>query len=322
MSDPTVSVLLPTYNARAHIESCIEALDQQRFDDFEIVVVDDGSTDGTIEYLEDREDIRLFVRSNPEDGLPGALNYGLERARGKYVARQDADDISYRDRLGRQVDCLDTHSDVTMVGTGVDLLGPDGSKRSRRIPPANPNIESLLEKNRFVHGSVMFRRDAVLEIGGYDTGFEYAEDYDLWLRLATDYDVRNIQSALYGLRVHDESIYGSQLRSVKLYGWYARLRVRGETHLSIEDIQKSSVELVYDELSADQRVTFHTELAQEFLRYGRPEDARDTCRTALSITWISPLLWILFALSYMPDRVVDSVETIYRWVHNRRSHSV
>ena len=322
MSVPTVSVLLPTYNARPHIESCIEALERQRFDDFEIVVVDDGSTDGTIEYLDGHEDVRLFVRSDPDDGLPGALNYGLERARGTYVARHDADDLSYRDRLGQQVDCLDTHSEVTMVGTAVHLLGPDGTRLSRRIPPANPNLESLLEKNRFVHGSVMFRRDAVLEMGGYDTGFEYAEDYDLWLRLATDHDVRNIQSPLYGLRVHDESIYGAQLRSVKLYGWYARLRVRGETDLTIEEIRKSGIGLVYEELSADQRVAFHTELAQEFLRYDRPENARDACRAALSISRTSPLLWGLFALSYMPDCVVDGVENVYRWMHNRRSHSV
>ncbi|WP_340101529.1 glycosyltransferase family 2 protein [Salinibaculum salinum] len=322
MSDPQVSVLLPTYNAKSHIDTCIESLNQQTFEDFEIIAVDDGSTDGTVEYLEDRNDVRLFVREDPEDGLPGALNYGIERACGPYIARQDADDLSYPERFARQVDALNSNPTVALVGTAVDLLSSDGSKRATRIPPAEPDFNSLLEKNRFVHGSVMFRRDTVLNVGGYNTGFKYTEDYDLWLRLATKYPVQNIQTPLYGLRVHDQSIYGAQLRTVKLYGWFARRRIRGETNLSIDDLRESGVDIVYEEMSAKERVSFHTEMAQELLRYGRPEKSKKACREGLSIAPVTPTLWALLGISFMPEQIINVVEKVYRSIHNQRTHSV
>lgn len=318
MSRPRLSVLLPTYNARDHIETCLDSLRRQTFQDFEIVVVDDGSTDGTIEYLRDVDDVRLFVRSNTGDGLPGALNYGLERARGEYVARQDADDLSYPERFARQVDVLDANPDVALIGTAIHLIAPDGSKRSTRVPPAEPDLDSLLEKNRFVHGSVTFRRDDVLAAGGYDTGFEYTEDYDLWLRLAGDHTLRNLQTPLYALRVHDDSIYGARLRTVKLYGYFARQRARGETDLTIEDVQNDGAEVIYEEFSADERVAFQAEMAQEFLRYGRPQKAREACRHALRLDPATPLLWLLFGLSFAPPGVIAGVEAGYRWVSNRR----
>jgi glycosyltransferase involved in cell wall biosynthesis len=313
---------LPTYNAKSHIGSCIDSLREQEFQDFEIIAIDDGSTDGTIEYLEDCNDVRLFVRTDTDDGLPGALNYGIQRARGRYIARQDADDISYRERFAQQVNYLNENTSVALVGTAVDLLTPEGSKRTTRVSPAEPTLDSLLEKNRFVHGSVMFRRDAVLDVGGYDSGFQYTEDYDLWLRLANKYPVRNIRTPLYGLRVHDESIYGAQLRTVKLYGWFARNRIRNRTELSTDFIKKHGIDVVYDDMCSKQQVSFHVEMAKELLRYGRSQESRKECKKGLNISPPTPVLWGLLLLSHLPRQIIKRVEDGYRWIYNRRNHSV
>lgn len=318
---PRVTVLLPTYNAAKYVESAIQSLRDQTFDSFEILVVDDGSTDGTLDIVESFEDdrIRVIRRDEPAGGLPGALNRGLELARGEYVGRQDADDRSLPTRLARQVGVLDDDPSTAMVGTSAHLLDADGDRYETRIVPTSPTFADLLEKNHFVHGSVLFRRDTVLDLGGYDTAVSHAEDYDLWLRLAHETTVRNIADPLYELRLHDESVYGDQLRTVKLHAAFARQRALGGTDLTGQTLREQGVDAVYADLGAGERLRFHREMAQELLRYGRLSDARDHCRRALAVDESGPVDWGLLGLSYTHPIVVDSVVKLYRRVLNARA---
>lgn len=318
---PRVTVLLPTYNAAEYVESAIQSLLDQTFDSFELFVVDDGSTDGTLDIVESFDDdrIRVIRRDEPAGGLPGALNRGLELARGEYVARQDADDKSVPMRLERQVAVLDDDPAISMVGTSAHLLDADGDRYETRIVPPSPTFADLLEKNHFVHGSVMFRRDTVRALGGYDTAVSHAEDYDLWLRLADETSVRNITDPLYELRLHDESVYGDQLRTVKLHAAFARQRALGETDLTAQTLREEGVHAVYADLGAAERLRFHREMAQELLRYGRLADARDHCRRALEVEESGPVDWGLLGLSYTHPLVVDGVVKLYRRVLNARA---
>ena len=303
---PRVTVLLPTYDAVEHVEAAIESLLAQTYEDFEVLVVDDGSVDGTQETVRsfDDERVDLLVREG-EPGLVAALNEGLDRARGEYVARQDADDRSALTRLACQVAYLDVHPSVAMVGTGAYLVSHEGSLRARRRVLERPSLADLQAKNHFVHGSVMFRRAAVERAGGYDPTMAVSEDYDLWLRLARSAPVRNLDEPLYVLRLGDESVYSSRLRESKLYGRFARDCLAGRVDPELaERVAEVGIEPYYEWLSPTERATVHRSVGQELLRYGRRREARQHLWRALWLARLGPSTIGLYALSFCPAVVV------------------
>lgn len=319
---PTVSVVLPTLDAEEHLGAALESLRAQTFGEFETVVVDDGSTDGTLDVVREfrGEGLGLrLVERDGEGGLPGALNAGVRAAEGRYVARQDADDRSRPGRLARQVAHLDANPDVALLGTSADLVDADGRTTDTRVVPARPTLPDLLAKNRFVHGAVLARREALFEVGLYDERFRFSEDYDLWLRLARRYPVRNLQEPLYALRVHDESIYGSRLRAVKLYSALARKRARGEASEADLDAAAEDIETVYDLLGPAERARFHEESAQALLRYGHLPEARRHCLDGLGSRAARPALWLFLALSFTSPGTVSLVERAVRRALNARA---
>lgn len=319
MSVPSVSVILPTYNAADHVVESVESLCTQTLDDFEVVVIDDGSTDGTRslvrEYGDDR--FRLVKREQATGGLPGALNRGIRESVAPYIARHDADDRSHPERLAAQVSFLEGAPEVALIGSSVRLIRPDGSvKDVRRVKPA-PTFDDLIKKNRFVHGAVTFRREVAEKIGGYDEAFEFSEDYDLWLRIASDHSVRNLDVIRYDLRIHDESIYASELEKVKLYAAFARKRVLNDTDLSAADIRKN-VRAIYATFDSNERARFHREMAQALLRYGEHSSAREHVKKGLRNKPSDAKVWGFLALSAMPPRVVNAAIWITRRILNAR----
>lgn len=314
-STPRVSVILPTLNAADYVRKAIDSILQQTYRNFEILIVDDGSTDETHSIVQSYDDdrIRVFIRDEP-DNLAGALNYGIEVANGEFVARQDADDISASDRLARQVAFLDSHPDVALVGTATQMISELGDERGMRHVLERPTIEDLLEKNQFVHGSVMFRKERVLEAtGGYDTLFETSEDYDLWLRLANEHPVRNLDAPLYTLRLRQDSVFADDLLPAKLFGRYAsrRTAVGGDLDLD-EQIRSEGIGVIYQHLSRADRSALHTEVAQELLRYGRRKAAFKEAKRAWKLTPTSFEAVGFAGLSIVPTRVTKAVIWLYR----------
>lgn len=182
-----VSVVMPVYNAKATVLQALESLRAQSFQSLEIIVVNDGSTDGTMELLHHQPDIKLLDHSHR--GIAPALNDGLAAARGDYIARMDADDLCHPDRIEKQASFLDTFPDIGIVGCRVGF----GGDRELQAGYATyvDWINSLIEPddialNRFVespfaHPSVMFRRELFEKFGAYRDG-PFPEDYELWLR--------------------------------------------------------------------------------------------------------------------------------------------
>jgi glycosyltransferase involved in cell wall biosynthesis len=189
---PAVSVLMPCYNAAATLEEGLESLSRQTLTDFEVIAVDDGSADETLEILRGwaRQDKRYRLLSQPHQGIISALNTGLHYCRAPYVARMDTDDRSLPERLERQVSYLDAHSEISVVACLVAGF-PKGQVRqgfriyldwlNSLVTDADIRREIFVE-SPLPHPSVTFRKDQVIGAGGYQER-GWPEDYDLWLRL-------------------------------------------------------------------------------------------------------------------------------------------
>ncbi len=185
----TVSVVLPAYQAETHISEAIGSILRQTDPDFELIVVDDGSTDRTAERVEQVSDSRVRLIRIPHQGLVAALNRGVAEAGGRYIARMDADDLSRPDRLRRQAALLDNQPDVGLVASRVSYHGDRQANRGLALFVDWSNSLLTNEEiaiNRFVesplvHPSVMFRRELIALHGGYRAG-DFPEDYELWLR--------------------------------------------------------------------------------------------------------------------------------------------
>lgn len=200
MSEPLISVVLPVYNGADMVREAIDGILAQTFGDFELIVIDDGSTDDTAAVVAAVGDPRLrFVRQENR-GLAATLNRGiLELARGRYVARQDHDDLSLPTRFERQVALLESDPQLVLVGCHAEVhdeAGPTGRRLEPSCDDATIHFD-LMIANAFVHTSVMMRRDAVVAVGGYATAHDrQPEDYELWGRLSRGRRVANIGEAL------------------------------------------------------------------------------------------------------------------------------
>lgn len=207
---PLVSVLMPAYNCEAFVGEAVASMLAQTFTDFELLVIDDGSADSTRAVLEAIRDPRLRLASNPHNmGLIRTLNRGLELANGHYVARMDADDVSSPERLERQVEFLQSHPDVDVLGTMVNLINVDGKQFGAiRGYPTDPQAihRFLLRECCLIHPTVMFRKDVVLAAGGYSPAARHAEDYDLWLRLSDHHKIANLPEQLVSYRMHRNQV--------------------------------------------------------------------------------------------------------------------
>ncbi len=206
MSHPEISVLMSVYNGERYVEESIDSVLNQSFEDFELIVINDGSTDRTAQRIERASagDRRVIVAHQPRQGLGRALNYAASRAGGTYLARQDADDISQADRLARQVRFLRESPRLGAVGTGSDVLNVGGQVIGRlpvRYGTSQVARALLSLRATPVHGSMMMRRRVFEELNGYRAAFRFAQDYDLWLRMVERTLLDNVPEQLYQWRL-------------------------------------------------------------------------------------------------------------------------
>ena len=239
-----ISVVMGVYNNADTLAETIDSILGQSETDFELIVVDDGSTDQTSAILDEyaRRDGRLRVIRQTRSGLTGALISGCQAATGRYIARQDAGDISHRLRLKAQSEALDESPEVVFASCWTIFVGPDLEPLydSRGLPSSARPVSVLdpLAPHGIVdgpthHGSVMFRRDIYLQVGGYRREFYYGQDWDLWYRMASAGKFLIVQEPLYTARITPASISSlarvAQERIAALASEASRARSRGES---------------------------------------------------------------------------------------------
>ena len=206
---PRISCVLAVWNGEAHLAGALRSILGQTFQDFELIIVDDGSTDGTVEILRrfQREDRRIRLHDQPHAGLVAALNFGISLATGEYIARMDADDLCAPERFEKQVQYLDTHPVVGICGTWIETFG-QGSNEVIRYPSDDGAIRcQLLFSSALAHPSTMLRRSVLMRHGlQYDERAVNAEDYDLWVRASEHTRFANVPAVLLRYRVHPQQV--------------------------------------------------------------------------------------------------------------------
>jgi glycosyltransferase involved in cell wall biosynthesis len=207
---PTVSVVMPVFQAAGFLAEAIESILAQTHPDLELIAVDDGSTDASGEILERyaKRDPRLIVARKCHEGVIRARNAGLSLARAPFVACMDADDVSLPDRLARQVSALTARPDVVCIGGGFDVIDASNRLLNRVLPPCEHAAilaMALLGHSPICGSNAMFRTREVLAIGGYDEAADFAEDLDLWLRLGETGRLANLPDVISRVRFHDAS---------------------------------------------------------------------------------------------------------------------
>lgn len=204
MYPPRVSVVIPTRNSEKYLKEALDSILGQTFTDFELLIVDDNSTDGTLEIIRGYEDSRITVLKGPGKGLAAALNFAYRQARGEFIARMDADDIADVTRLGKQVAFLDEHLDVGVCGTKFQQF-MDGDAIHHHME--NVRYVDMLMGCYIGHPTAMLRRQLFAENNlFYDESMRFSEDYDLWTRAIRVTKLGNVQEILLRYRRHNDSV--------------------------------------------------------------------------------------------------------------------
>lgn len=206
---PRVSVIMSIYNGNGYdISDAIQSLLNQNYTDFELIIVNDGSSSDIEQLLQKKvqndQRIRL-IKNQINIGLTRSLNIALSEAKGYYIARMDADDLSYPNRLHEQVSFLDANPEIALIGSRFDELieGKISPQRLKFVCGTLNLKKKIIQFNPFCHSTVMIRKYVLDEFNGYDEQYYYAQDYDLWLRIADKYSVENLDLSLLIRRADD-----------------------------------------------------------------------------------------------------------------------
>jgi glycosyltransferase involved in cell wall biosynthesis len=216
MSRPKVTVLMSVYNGEIYLREAIESILSQTFRDFEFIILNDGSEDDSAQIIERYCDTRIKVVENRQNlGLTRSLNRGLSMAQGEYIARMDADDISFPNRLGAQVGFLDSNPEVGVLGTGFQLIDQLGKTGETLLFPGEHGLLRWMMCfffNPVAHPTVMMRREMVSMAGGYNEQLSTSQDFDLWRRLSELTCLSNLPEVFLYLRKHKGNVSSTRFQ--------------------------------------------------------------------------------------------------------------
>jgi hypothetical protein len=234
-------VLLPVHNGEPYLREAIESVLMQTETDFELLVIDDGSTDSSADIVSRMaaRDSRVRLVRQSASGLIETLNRGLAMVTCEFVARMDADDVAHPDRLARQIAFLNGHPACVAVGSSIAVISSGGEYVTRIDYPTGLRLRPCMSEGAaLAHPSVMFRRSAVMNAGGYRPMFKHAEDYDLWLRLLEVGEIDNIPLPLLRYRQHPQQVSAKhvvrQAISTQLAKELSSIRRAGKREPAIE----------------------------------------------------------------------------------------
>jgi glycosyltransferase involved in cell wall biosynthesis len=278
---------MPVHNAASFLDAAIGSILSQTFAAFELLIIDDSSTDETMSIAQRYDDRRIRLESSPGRGVATALNLGLDIAKAPYIARMDGDDITHPERIAKQIAVLDRNPDLVLLGSNYNVIDVHGrTTRTTRVFTHPDDIKvALLISNQFAHGSVMFRGAVVRRLGGYDadTFGAAAQDYDLWVRLSHVGRVANLAEPLYDWRVNPRGV--TQTRSLETQAAVSHIREREFERLC----EKRNEYRIYSSFHPDwpgyraKKAYVLRKLAAAYRRVGKPSSAATAIAAAAAI---------------------------------------
>ncbi len=221
---PKISVIMPVYNGDKYIGEAISSVLAQTEKDIELIIADDGSTDRTEVVVAAFKDPRILYFKRPHEGLVSTLNFALTKAKAKYVARMDADDVAYPERLSKQLKYMQDNN-LVLCGTWADMIDEDGDKMGDlRFPPVEAGAvrSYAILHNPFIHPTVMFDKDIIVKAGAYRP-FKHVEDYELWTRIIFKNKVGNVPEKLIAYRLHSLQVTRRQNKLMRASSYLVRL---------------------------------------------------------------------------------------------------
>ncbi len=220
--DAPISVLMCVFNDSGYLKNAIKSVLNQTWKNFEFIIIDDGSYDNTPDTLskfsENEDRIKVFRKKNT--GLTASLNYGINLCSSPLIARIDADDLWHSNKLEKQMNLMNKFKYISLIGTSANLIDEKDKVYARKT---YPSIHKKLRKNllkkkgHFPHSSVIFRKEVVQSLGGYDENFKRAQDYELWLRVSFKHKISCINEPLVLIRKHQAQISSGTSEKKQFY---------------------------------------------------------------------------------------------------------
>ncbi|MBL08957.1 MAG: hypothetical protein CL402_00305 [Acidiferrobacteraceae bacterium] len=221
---PLISVVTSVYNGEAYLKECVDSVLNQTFQDFEYIILNNGSTDGTAEILSQYTEPRLQIVHQENQGLSRSLNKGIHMASSELIARLDADDFSNPYRLEKQINFMNQHPEIVLCGSQFKvLLGMDYIDNPTHGLEDDESIrKSMSCFNPFAHSTVVFRKAAFIKSGGYREKFKFGQDYDLWSRILDFGEAYILRNELSTIRLHELSTSSKNSKAIRIEGLQIR----------------------------------------------------------------------------------------------------
>jgi len=302
---------MPAYNAEKYIGEAIMSVLGQTYTDFELVIVNDGSTDRTVDIINSFNDSRIVIVNQANMGVAAALNTGLKHAKGVYIARFDADDVCYFDRLEKQIKFLLQNPDYILVGSDADYILENNDYLFYFSCIAHTH-EEIMHKLYFycpfVHPSVMYKKDSICNAGGYPADAHNFEDYMLWTAIAKQGKLCNLAEPLIKYRLNptsvtiDERWRGKRFRQLKRNAVLSGSISREQGNEILAIIKTQDVRHIKES-------SYHALCGKKFLANNyQPKKARAHVKKAISIRPLRLDNYLLYTVSYLPERFIS-------WLH-------
>jgi glycosyltransferase involved in cell wall biosynthesis len=308
---PEISVILPVYNAASYVGEALKSLLNQTFSDFEILVLNDGSGDSSEQVILGFKDERIrYIPSERNQGLIYQLNLGLQAAKGKYIARLDADDIAVPERLFLQHSFMQQHPDVVLSGSYASVI--DNQKTILRHALNDDNIRlELLQQNAFIHSTVIYRRDILNKNNiVFNDFFNCAEDYHMWVLLSKYGKLANIPEVLIKYRIHDNQVSSTNKNMLNISA--NNVRYLQVSNLIGRDLIEEEKELHSSLLfpSANRKEAFEIYQWIQLLRKGN--QIKKIYNQEFFETWLNKKYTMLLKERFLWNQNKKSLRDIYR----------
>ncbi len=302
---------MPAYNAGKYIDEAIKSVLEQSFKDFELLIINDGSTDNTEKIVRSFKDPRIVLINQDNQGVASALNAGLSIARADYIARFDADDVCYPNRLKIQYDFITAYPEYSVIGSAADYIDAEGHYIFTHHPQGHLNEEIQQLKYSvcpFIHSCVMYKKEVIVNNGGYNEHAYTYEDHFLWVNILKNEKACNLSQTLIKVRLNPESVtidekwHTRKFRSIK----YATLKRRSITEaegLELYHIRRKQNSAKIKEGA------YHALCCKKFLVNNyQPEKARSNVVRAITLHPLRFDNYLLYTASYFPERFIT-------WLH-------